>query len=65
MFVPAESGFVIPNWMTERLLAPQMASGATSNTYITNVEVNPSYKNVQSEASLYYDVSAALAASRR
>jgi hypothetical protein len=65
MFIPAESGFVLPNWMTERMLAPQMSSGATSNTYITNVEVNPSYKNVQSEASLYYDVTAALAASRR
>jgi hypothetical protein len=50
--------------MTERILS-QPAVQAAGNTYITNVEVNPSYKNVQSEASLYYDVSAALAASRR
>lgn len=36
----------------------------TSNQYI-NVEVNPSYQNVQSPASIYYDVSSALAAVRR
>lgn len=65
MFIPAETGIVLPNWLTERILAPPMASGATSNTYITNVEVNPTYKNIQSEASVYYDVTAALAAARR
>ena len=40
----------------------QIGAGGGNLTYqnITNVEVNPTYRNMQSEASIYYDVSAAL-----
>jgi len=64
LFIPAQTGLVLPNWLTERILAPPMMSQG-GNTYITNVEVNPSYANMQSEASVYYDVTAALSAARR
>jgi len=50
--------------MSENYYAVIMAGGG-GNTYITQIEMNPSYNHVQSEASVYYDVTAALAAARR
>ena len=37
----------------------------TYNHYTTAITVNPTYENYASPASIYYDVSAALASSRR
>jgi hypothetical protein len=78
MFVPPmPGGSIIPTGLTERIIralkarvgvtlpAGNLSGGGSivSNTY--NIEISPSYKNVQSEASLFYDVTAALAAVRR
>jgi hypothetical protein len=44
-----------------------VAAPSTSMTNVNRsifIEINPTYRNVQSEASIYYDVTAALAAAR-
>jgi TP901 family phage tail tape measure protein len=48
----------------ERMATPSMAGGVTNNYYNTNLEMNPSYSQVQSEGSVYYDAVAALQAVR-
>ena len=61
-FIPLETGLIMPNWWTEKVFAQPTHS--TANSQATYIEVNPTYTNVQSEASIYYDVTAALAAAR-
>ena len=59
MVVPAIRSLVIPAG------ARIGGSGNITNHYSTvNLEVNPTYRNVQSEASVYFDVIAALSAAR-
>jgi len=45
--------------------AGQSVTNQTTNYYSTNVEVNPTYRNYESEAGIYYDVSAALSGVRQ
>lgn len=65
IFVPLMDGMVLPNWMTEQILSPEMSSGGNTYVYNYNVEVNPTYRNLQSEAGVYYDALAALSSVRR
>jgi hypothetical protein len=75
LMVPAMSGVVVPQLprFYEQMLANQggraMAAAPSYSTQnidrSVHVEVNPTYKNVESEAGIYHDVTAALASAWR
>jgi hypothetical protein len=44
------------------MAAPAVSSNSIDRSI--HIEINPTYRNVQSEASIFYDVSAALSAMR-
>lgn len=67
LFVPNQSGYILPEVPSWFMNAPQVAApmawaggGDVDNS--VNLEITANYKNVQSEASIKYDVLAALAA---
>jgi hypothetical protein len=49
---------------TVNAVQPTMASNTTNIYNTTNVEMNPTYRNYESEASIYFDTVAALTAVR-
>lgn len=59
-FVPNVSGTVYPNMNYPSVVVPPIYPGGGGDTNY-NIEINPTYRNVQSEAGVYYDVEAALA----
>lgn len=80
LFIPRESGTIIPysqitNAMSAALASQSMsypafapsgfASAMTTYSRQVNISVNPIYSNVQSPASIYWDVSAAVSAAMR
>mgnify|MGYP000016082853 CR=1 FL=1 len=59
------AGFIQQANMSTQPVSAAPTMQATTSSIYYNVEVNPTYKNVQSEAGVYWDVTAALGATRR
>lgn len=65
MFIPGARGTIVPFGQLKAAIMQMVAAPQTYGTVVydnsVHIEVNPSYKNYQSPAGIYYDISSALA----